>query len=130
MRKRSREASTIDLTPLIDVVFLLLIFFMVSTVFKKEELALILNLPSGETSESKGNNNKSLQIEVTKKEIAFNGKKLQMEEFSESLKGTKNKKIPVVLRVDETVEYKKVVKVIDLLKKYKLENLNLITEKD
>ena len=69
MRKRSREASTIDLTPLIDVVFLLLIFFMVSTVFKKEELALILNLPSGETSESKSNNNKSLQIEVTKKKL-------------------------------------------------------------
>ena len=130
MRKRSREASTIDLTPLIDVVFLLLIFFMVSTVFKKEELALILNLPSGETSESKSNNNKSLQIEVTKKEIAFNGKKLTMEDFSTSLKDTKNKKVPVVLRVDESVEYKKVVKVIDLLKKYKLENLNLITEKE
>ena len=130
MRKRSREASTIDLTPLIDVVFLLLIFFMVSTVFKKEELALILNLPSGETSESKSNSNKSIQIEVTKKEIAFNGKKLTMEEFSESLKDTENKKVPVVLRVDELVEYKKVVKVIDLLKKYKLENLNLITEKE
>lgn len=130
MRKRTREASTIDLTPLIDVVFLLLIFFMVSTVFKKEELALILNLPSGETSESKSNNNKSIQIEVTKKEIAFNGKKLTMAEFSDSLKDTGNKKVPVVLRVDESVEYKKVVKVIDLLKKYKLENLNLITEKE
>ena len=67
---------------------------------------------------------------MTKKEIAFNGKKLTMEEFSESLKETKTKKIPVVLRVDESVEYKKVVKVIDLLKKYKLENLNLITEKE
>ena len=130
MRKRSREASTIDLTPLIDVVFLLLIFFMVSTVFKKEELALILNLPTGETSESKGSNNKSLQVEVTKKEIALNGKKLTMEEFSNSLKDTDNKKIPVILRVDESVEYKKVVKVIDLLKKYKLENLNLVTEKE
>ena len=39
MKKRSRETLSPDLTPLIDVVFLLLIFFMVSTVFKKEELA-------------------------------------------------------------------------------------------
>ena len=53
-----------------------------------------------------------------------------MDDFSASLKETKNKKVPVVLRVDESVEYKKVVKVIDLLKKYKLENLNLITEKE
>jgi biopolymer transport protein ExbD len=130
MKKRSREASTIDLTPLIDVVFLLLIFFMVSTVFKKEELALILNLPTGETSESKSQNNKSLQVEVTKKEIALNGKKLSFIDFAKSLSDTSNKKVPVILRVDESVEYKKVVKVIDLLKKYKLENLNLITEKE
>ena len=64
MKKRSREASIIDLTPLIDVVFLLLIFFMVSTVFKKEELALILNLPSAETKETKSGKRKSLQIEI------------------------------------------------------------------
>ena len=53
MGRRSREASAPDLTPLIDVVFLLLIFFLVSTVFKKEELAFLLNLPKtqyGETS--------------------------------------------------------------------------------
>tara|TARA_B100000925_G_scaffold291208_1_gene278477 strand:+ start:9969 stop:10361 length:393 start_codon:yes stop_codon:yes gene_type:complete len=130
MKKRSREASTIDLTPLIDVVFLLLIFFMVSTVFKKEELALILNLPSGETTESKSNNNKNLQVEITKSEIALNGKKISLNDFSNSLANTKNKKVPVVLRIDESVEYKKVVKIIDLLKKYKLENLNLITEKE
>ncbi len=129
-RKRTREASTIDLTPLIDVVFLLLIFFMVSTVFKKEELALILNLPTGESSDSKSNSNKSFQIEVTKDEIALNGRKLSIEEMSSELKSTENKKIPVILRIDQLVEYKKVVKVIDLLKKHKLENLNLITEKE
>ena len=42
-RKAKRETSRL-LTPLIDVVFLLLIFFLVSSVFKKEEFAL-LNLP-------------------------------------------------------------------------------------
>ena len=130
MRKRTREASTIDLTPLIDVVFLLLIFFMVSTVFKKEELALILNLPTGESSDSTTNSNKSFQIEVTKNEIALNGKKLSIDEMSEQLKSTENKKIPVILRIDQLVEYKKVVKVIDILKKHRLENLNLITEKE
>lgn len=35
-RRQSREQDTINLTPLIDVVFLLLIFFMVSTTFTKE----------------------------------------------------------------------------------------------
>ena len=42
---KRREPLTPDLTPLIDVVFILLIFFIVSSVFKKEELALMLSLP-------------------------------------------------------------------------------------
>ena len=104
---------------------------MVSTVFKKEELALILNLPTGESSDSTSNSNKSFQIEVTKNEIALNGKKLSIDEMSEQLKSTENVCLAsVILRIDQLVEYKKVVKVIDILKKHKLENLNLITEKN
>ena len=67
---------------------------------------------------------------MTKNEIALNGKKLSIDEMSEQLKSTENKKVPVILRIDQLVEYKKVVKVIDILKKHKLENLNLITEKE
>ena len=50
-RRQQGEEIGVNLTPLIDVVFLLLIFFMVSTTFKKES-HISLNLPeaSGETS--------------------------------------------------------------------------------
>jgi len=43
-RRRAREELELNLTPLIDVVFLLLIFFMVSTTFQKES-AISLQLP-------------------------------------------------------------------------------------
>lgn len=43
--RKSRPASNVNLTPLIDVVFLLLIFFMVTTTFKTESY-LDLSLPS------------------------------------------------------------------------------------
>ena len=43
-RRQRREEVGVNLTPLIDVVFLLLIFFMVSTTFKKES-HISLNLP-------------------------------------------------------------------------------------
>ncbi len=48
-RRRGRHEATVELTPLIDVVFLLLIFFMVSTTFIRET-QLKINLPeaSGE----------------------------------------------------------------------------------
>ena len=81
---KRRESLNPDLTPLIDVVFLLLIFFMVSTVFKKEDLALLLNLPK--VSESKTEvEQKEINLELNEKELAYNGKKLNFEELNSEL---------------------------------------------
>ena len=44
--KRTSAVSSLSITPLIDVVFLLLIFFLVSSRFAEEERELDLNLPS------------------------------------------------------------------------------------
>jgi len=52
-RRHRREQLSMDLTPLIDVVFLLLIFFLVTSVFKKDELALLLKLPKSEQGAGK-----------------------------------------------------------------------------
>jgi len=53
--RRTRKAGIIetalDLTPLIDVVFLLVIFLLISTTFKKKQLALEVNLPKAGQSE-------------------------------------------------------------------------------
>ncbi len=53
-RKRKVEEMDVNMTPLIDVVFLLLIFFMVSTTFDRQsELNIELPQASGEINESK-----------------------------------------------------------------------------
>ena len=129
MKKRSRETAMPDITPLIDVVFLLLIFFMVSTVFKKDELALLLNLPTVTEGESQAKAKKTLTLELSKEELAYDGKKVPLEELGNKLKDIQDKKMPVDLRVDKDVRYERVVKVLDELKKYKLNNLSLITNK-
>ena len=90
MKKRTRESLAPDLTPLIDVVFLLLIF-MVSTVFKKEELALLLNLPSSTSEETKESKVENINIELSKTEIALNGKKYDISGLEENLKGVSKK---------------------------------------
>ena len=128
MKKRSREAAAPDITPLIDVVFLLLIFFMVSTVFKKDEMALLLNLPKTEKGESVEKQDKSIYIELSKEEIAYNGKKISLENMEESLKSVTKKTIPIDLRIDKDVKYDRVVQLIAKLKKYELTNVSLITD--
>ena len=130
MKKRTREGATPDITPLIDVVFLLLIFFMVSTVFKKDEFALLLNLPTVTEGESTRDKKvKNIIIELSKEKIAFNSKELKFEALPNELKALQDKKTSIELRIDKKVEYERVVKLLDLLKKFKLNNLNLITDK-
>lgn len=127
-RKSRRETLTPELTPLIDVVFLLLIFFLVSSVFKKEELALLLSLPKTEQGKGEQKIKKYITIEMTGEKVAFEGKELAVNELGEKLKGMDLKTL-INLRVDGEVKYQRLVKILDLLQKNKLENVSLITEK-
>ena len=127
MKKRTREVSAFEMTPLVDVVFLLLIFFMVSSVFKKDELALLLNLPGTEAAESK-KQTKTLVIELDRLQVAVNGAKMTLKDMDGLLKGVTNKESPVDLRVDSQVTYERVMRLIDKLKQYGLTNLSLVSE--
>ncbi len=128
MKKRTRNITNPDITPLIDVVFLLLIFFMVSTVFKKNELALLLNLPQASEGEALKNQKKNFVIELNTETVAINGKKSSLETISDLLDKIKDKSSPVDLRIDKDVKYNRVIKLLDILKKKNLTNLSLITD--
>lgn len=127
-RKSRRETLTPELTPLIDVVFLLLIFFMVSSVFKKEELALLLSLPKSEQGKGESKIKEYITIEVSGEKIAMEGKEVTIEDLTSKLQGTDTKTL-INLRVDGDVKYLRLVSVLDVLQKHKLENVSLITEK-
>ena len=127
-RKSRRESLTPELTPLIDVVFLLLIFFLVSSVFKKEELALLLKLPKAEQGKGQQAIKKYITIEMNGDKVALEGKEISAEDLSKKLKGTDIKTL-INLRVDGEVKYQRLIKVLDVLQKNKLENVSLITEK-
>lgn len=118
-----------DLTPLIDVVFLLLIFFLVTSVFKKDELALLLKLPKTEQGTGSEKKIEQLTIELSDSEVAINGKKASMEELPTTFEKTAKDTL-VNLRVDGEVKYQRLVKVLDLLQLHKLENISLITDKN
>lgn len=128
MKKRTREIAAPDITPLIDVVFLLLIFFMVSTVFKKDEMALLLNLPKTANGQAAQQSLKNVQLELSPSEVAINGKKSTILELGSFLKTLKDKTTAIELRVDKNVKYDRLMNLLDQLKKYELTNLNLISE--
>ena len=124
---KRREPLGLDLTPVIDVVFILLIFFIVTSVFKKEELALMLNLPEAEAKATQIENDQ-IFIELTQEKLAIRGITVNFESLEESLKAIKNKKKAVIVRIDKETKYDRVTKVLDILQKYDLNNLALVTD--
>ncbi len=126
---KRREHLTPDLTPLIDVVFLILIFFMVSSTFKKEELALLLTLPDANSAivEIK---KEDINIELSAIEVALKGEKVSFEELDKLFATVSDKKKPINVRIDKDVTYEKVVKLLDILNRHGLNNLALESQKE
>lgn len=126
---KRREHLGLDLTPVIDVVFILLIFFLVTSVFKKEELALMLDLPTSKAKEIQVKQ-EQVFIELSVNKLAIKGIEVSFESLEDNLKSIKNKEESVIVRIDKKVPYERVVKVLDLLQKYSLNNLALVTNEE
>lgn len=115
-RQRTDEVG-VNLTPLIDVVFLLLIFFMVSTTFKKES-HISLNLPeaSGEPAAAE-----VTQIEViisANGDYAINNRALvnnQIDTLMAAIRrvGKDDRDMPVIISADAMAPHQAVVRAMD-----------------
>ncbi|MGB2782846.1 MAG: biopolymer transporter ExbD [Atribacterota bacterium] len=125
----SKKSARFDLTPLIDVVFLLLIFFMLTTTFVNLENRVKVNLPSGDFAAAESSEN--IIITITENNtIYFNGKLIDPVKLTESV-AIKIKDEPekiVVLEADQNVLHGKVIRVMDLIKKGGAERIAIATQ--
>ncbi len=134
-RRQNRNQEDINLTPLIDVVFLLLIFFMVSTTFTKET-HLKLDLPQAEGEPLP---EMKTQIEVLISAdggYAINGKPLVntkietlMKGLEEEGKGLEKDKTPFVITADAKVPYQSVVMAMDVAGRLGFVNITMTTKR-
>ncbi|MFA9238377.1 MAG: ExbD/TolR family protein [Candidatus Paceibacteria bacterium] len=124
---KKREILTPDITPLIDVVFILLIFFIVSSVFKKDELALVLNLPTSSAKEIELKQ-KEIIIELNHEKLAIYSKETTLESLEEEMMKIDDKQRNIIFRIDKEVKYEKIIEILEILQKYQLFNISLITE--
>ncbi len=130
-RRQSRNNDEVNLTPLIDVVFLLLIFFMVSTSFTKEtHLKVDLPQANGEPSSDLPE-----QIEIliaVDGAYAINGRSL-VNNKAETLKinldelAKGNTKIPLIITADAKTSHQFVVRAMDVAGQLGFVNLRMTT---
>jgi biopolymer transport protein ExbD len=118
-RREEEDNFALDMTPMIDVVFLLIIFFMVSTVFVDFSRRMDINLPSSKSSVI-DETVKSLEIEMTKdKKILMMGKQITLLGLETTLSKMefKGKKQSAIIRADKSLPYGDVIQVMGLLQK-------------
>lgn len=126
MAKRTRRIRP-NMTPLIDCVFLLLVFFLVTSVFKQDESVLKLILPETQ-AETKRDTPEGLYIELSETELAFNGQRGTPDELREKAAAVQNKKSPVAIKIDKGTTYERIAVILDILQVQKLYNIQLINE--
>lgn len=130
-RKRRRDEVSLDMTPLIDGVFLLLIFFAVATTFSKET-RLGIDLPEA-SGQPPAVTAQAVEVSVSESgEYAVNGKPLVNAERS-TLKAAiaaaanGRKDLPFFLTADAKATHQNVVSVMDVAGELGFVNVSIIT---
>jgi len=132
-KRRVQEELAINITPLIDVVFLLLIFFMVTTTFNRET-RLLVNLPeaNAELAESM-----PTQIEVIVARdgtYSINGRVLVNNRFDTLMRGLElesngDRSLPILLIADAEATHQSVVTAMDGIGQSGFTRLNIATQR-
>ena len=128
--KRVEEDFSLQLTPLIDVVFLLLIFFMVSTAFVDFTRQIDIKLPKTSAGEFPVEK-KVFTIEISRdKEIFLDGKSVTLPELEELIVKSDGIKRSVIISADREVDYGLTVEVMGMCKNSGIEEIGLsVTER-
>jgi biopolymer transport protein ExbD len=122
------DSGGIDISPLIDCVFILLIFFIVTTVFI-EETGVEVDKPQAASSVNLEKN--SILIAVTEKgEVVYGGREIGVAGVQPLVKRmTQREQLPVIVQVDQRAQAGLFVRVVDEAKLAGAEKVSVATAK-
>ena len=133
-RKRTGEELTIDLTSLIDVVFILLLFFMVSTTFERPA-SMKITLPEASAEAELPDPAERLELVIDKEGKMYLNDQELVDDRVETLIAAftqevgDNRKIPLVLRADRETPHHFVVTAMDVAAQLGFTNLSIATDR-
>lgn len=137
IKRRSGGTLVLEITPLIDVVFLLLIFFMLATSFD-ERSAFKIDLPKSTAAKTKStlkevqvlvDKDRNVYVRFTDNSGKSQNEKLDLASFvsvvSEKLNNSENK--DVIISADKDIDYGFIVEIMSLLKESGASAINIDT---
>lgn len=132
MRRRPRKQSLppqLMLSPMIDMIFLLLVFFIVSTMYMSEIKTIPIRLPVAQNSETVSKSN--FAVTVKKDGVLYlEDNKIEMKQMvaNAAAESKRDAAFSVIIRADGEANYKTVIKLMDELKGAGVTRFGLATD--
>ena len=128
--RRRAKAPALALTSMLDVIFLLLCFFVTASVFSQWESEISISLPAASSSETPSRLPGEVILNVARDgSVTVNAKKLTLNDLGERLRKVADfyPGQPVVIRADRETSYDSLVKVLDTCRVAGVWNFSLAT---
>lgn len=127
--RKETEKATLEMTPMIDVVFQLLIFFIVT--LRQEDILSHLDVvrPAAESVKEQNPDENLLQVTVYNKGFVLQGFPINVKELDRKLTqiATYSKKVSVIIKCTKDSPHGYLVQLLDICAKNKMTNLNLFS---
>ncbi|MFH1868769.1 MAG: biopolymer transporter ExbD [Candidatus Omnitrophota bacterium] len=123
--KLERTLRTIDIAPLIDVVFLLLIFFMLTSSFIFQP-GIKVNLPRAITSDMLSEENTIITV-TAESLVYYNRNLVTIKELTSTLKSIASSHRPVLIKADRKASLGRIVEVWDICRQEGISRVNIAT---
>ena len=126
-QKEEKELISINITPLIDIVFLLLVFFMLATSFIQKS-TIEVNLSSEKTTEVDNKKNNVVLILNKKGLIYLNNKLINVSNIRNEISNIvkKNPKYSVLIKSHKKIPVQKVIRLIEEVRLAGTDNIKLV----
>jgi len=126
---RKRRAPTIIIVSLVDILTILLIFFVVSTTFKKDQPEVQINLPESKTATNAPAETEHAIVTVNQSdEVMLDNKAIAVDQLEAAVRDLPDKRrATLVLQADKKASFGIIIKVMDALKLAGVRNLPAFT---
>ncbi len=126
LEREAEDEGGINLTPMVDVVFLLLIFFLAATTFRSDEVNLDMRLPSAKSGDA-GKGDKPLVVNLLADgKLHVDGREVTLEALRQKLAaaGQRNAEQAVLVRGDQQAQFGIGVQVLDACRLAKIKKVD------
>ena len=129
---RKRRAPSIIIVSLVDILTILLIFFVVSTTFKKDQPEVQINLPESKTAANAPSESEHAVVSINENdEIRLDGQIVTPDQLESAVRDLPpTRKSSLALQADKKASFGTIIKVMDALKLAGVRNLPAFTHSE